>query len=220
MGNNWTYSVDRPLKKSLSEFDSDEYYFLTNRRFLSQKNYTEEIGLMFSKIMKESINRSSHYFEEKFFTDPLPEKGNFSEISSQNGENLLSFIMPALQNAFSRFYINPPSLFTTDYPPIDHNLRPESVESVKDLYPPNKYKSPRLEIFELCFDSDEFLKFISEKLKNNLNILDNFGHIDHYSKIIDIIIDDYVSSKVKFVQDIKDIKSQLRYLKIKKGLQI
>jgi hypothetical protein len=88
------------------------------------------------------------------------------------------------------------------------------------LYPPNKYKSPRLEFFELCFDSDEFLKFLSEKLKKNLNILDNFSYIDHYSKIIDIIIDDYVSGKVKFVQDIKNLKSELRYLKIKKGLQI
>lgn len=206
MENNWTYSVDRPLKKSLSEFDSDEYYFITNRKFLNQKNYTEEIGLMFSKIMKESIKNSSHYFDDTFFTDPLPEKGESAEISSQNGENLLSFIMPALQNTFSRFYINPPSLFYS----VGYSQNDVEV----------KYKNPRLLIFQSSFDADEFLKFLSEKLKNNLNILDNFDHIDHYSKIIDIIIDDYVSGKVKFVQGIKDPKSQLRYLKIKKGLQI
>lgn len=200
------YSVDRPLKKSLSEFDSDEYYFMTNRKFLNQKNYTEEIGLMFSKIMKESIKNSSHYFDDTFFTDPLPEKGESAEISSQNGENLLSFIMPALQNTFSRFYINPPSLFYS----VGYSQNDVEV----------KYKNPRLLIFQSSFDADEFLKFLSEKLKKNLNILDNFSYIDHYSKIIDIIIDDYVSGKVKFVQDIKDLKSQLRYLKIKKGLQI
>jgi len=205
-GNNWTYSVDRPLKKSLSEFDSDEYYFITNRKFLNQKNYTEEIGLMFSKIMKESIKNSSHYFDDTFFTNPLPEKGESAEISSQNGENLLSFIMPALQNTFSRFYINPPSLFYS----VGYSQNDVEV----------KYKNPRLLIFQSSFDADEFLKFLSEKLKKNLNILDNFSYIDHYSKIIDIIIDDYVSGKVKFVQDIKDLKSQLRYLKIKKGLQI
>lgn len=206
MGSNWMYSVDRPLKKSLSEFDSDEYYFITNRKFLNQKNYTEEIGLMFSKIMKESIKNSSHYFDDTFFTDPLPEKGESAEISSQNGENLLSFIMPALQNTFSRFYINPPSLFYS----VGYSQNDVEV----------KYKNPRLLIFQSSFDADEFLKFLSEKLKKNLSILDNFSYIDHYSKIIDIIIDDYVSGKVKFVQDIKDIKSQLRYLKIKKGLQI
>ncbi len=200
------YSVDRPLKKSLSEFDSDEYYFITNRKFLNQKNYTEEIGLMFSKIMKESIKNSSHYFDDTFFTDPLPEKGESAEISSQNGENLLSFIMPALQNTFSRFYINPPSLFYS----VGYSQNDVEV----------KYKNPRLLIFQSSFDADEFLKFLSEKLKKNLNILDNFSYIDHYSKIIDIIIDDYVSGKVKFVQDIKDLKSELRYLKIKKGLQI
>lgn len=205
-GNNWTYSVDRPLKKSLSEFDSDEYYFITNRKFLNQKNYTEEIGLMFSKIMKESIKNSSHYFDDTFFTDSLPEKGESAEISSQNGENLLSFIIPALQNTFSRFYINPPSLFYS----VGYSQNDVEV----------KYKNPRLLIFQSSFDADEFLKFLSEKLKKNLNILDNFSYIDHYSKIIDIIIDDYVSGKVKFVQDIKDLKSQLRYLKIKKGLQI
>lgn len=213
MENNWTYSVDRSLKKSLSEFDSDEYYFLINRKFLTQNNYTEEIGLMFSKIMKESIRTSSHYFEDTFFIDPLPEKGDTTEISSQNGENLLSFVMTALQNAFSRFYINPPSLFT-GHPKID----PEDF--FQDWYPPDGYKNQRLEIFQLCFDSDEFLNFLSQKLRQNLSILDNFSYIDHYSKIIDIIIDDYVSGKVKFVQDIKDLKSQLRYLKIKKGLQI
>lgn len=206
MGSNWMYSVDRPLKKSLSEFDSDEYYFITNRKFLNQKNYTEEIGLMFSKIMKESIKNSSHYFDDTFFTDPLPEKGESAEISSQNGENLLSFIMPALQNTFSRFYINPPSLFYS----VGYSQNDVEV----------KYKNPRLLIFQSSFDADEFLKFLSEKLKKNLNILDNFSYIDHYSKIIDIIIDDYVSGKVKFVQDIKDLKSELRYLKIKKGLQI
>ena len=174
MGSNWMYSVDRPLKKSLSEFDSDEYYFITNRKFLNQKNYTEEIGLMFSKIMKESIKNSSHYFDDTFFTDPLPEKGESAEISSQNGENLLSFIMPALQNTFSRFYINPPSLFYS----VGYSQNDVEV----------KYKNPRLLIFQSSFDADEFLKFLSEKLKKNLNILDNFSYIDHYSKIIDIIV--------------------------------
>lgn len=206
MKGNFTYSIDRPLKKSLSEFDSDEYYFLINRQFFNQKNYTEEIGLMFSEIMKDAIQNSSHYFEDIFFTNPLPEKGEISEVSSKNGENLLSFIIPALQNVFSRFYINPPSLFYS----VGYSQNDVEIE----------YKNPRLQIFQSSFDSGGFLKFLSEKLRKNLNILDDFSHIDHYSKIIDIIIDDYVSSKVKFVQDIKDLKSQLRYLKIKKVLQI
>lgn len=203
--NNFTYSIDRKLKNSLSEFDTEEYYFLINRRFLSQKNYSgreDEIGSLFQKILKDSIKNSHHLFQDDFFIKPLQEKGESNEVNSENGENLLSFIIPALQNVFSRFYINPPSLFIAD---------PVLTKG---------YKNIRLEIFELSFDSDEFLEVLAQKLRQNINILDDFKFLDHYSKIIEIIIDDYVSGKVKEVQKMKDLKSQLRYLKIKKGLQI
>jgi hypothetical protein len=205
MGNSWEYSVDRKLKKSLSEFDKDAYYFLINRNFLNQKNYTEEIGEMFSIILSGVFKNSKNYFQDDFFTNPLPEKGEPQEFTSKNGENLLSFIIPALQNVFSRFWINPPSLFT--------DLQNSSLRS------PN-VRDQRLEIFQLSFDSNEFLEFLAQKLRKNIDILDDFDNLDHYSKIIEIIIDDYVSSKVKFVQGVDDIKAQIRYLKIKKGLEI
>jgi len=202
---NLTYSVDRKLKKSLSEFDKDEYYFLINRNFLNQKNYTEEIGEMFSVILSGVFKNSKNYFQDDFFINPLPEKGDPQGFTSKNGENLLSFIIPALQNVFSRFWINPPSLFT--------DLQNSSLRS-------SNVRDQRLEIFQLSFDSNEFLEFLAQKLRKNIDILDDFDNLDHYSKIIEIIIDDYVSSKVKFVQGVGDIKAQIRYLKIKKGLEI
>jgi hypothetical protein len=101
-------------------------------------------------------------------------------------DNILSLVIPFIRKVYSKFFINIPSLFSDG----------------------------RLKIFQYKFNLNEIVPFFKDKISKNLHILDDFENIDRYSNILSIICEDFVAMKISEVQEISDIKSTLRDLKI------
>ena len=83
-------------------------------------------------------------------------------------------------------------------------------------------KNHRLELFQLQFELEDFLKFLSNKFKKNHNILDDFENLDKYSELLTLIVEEYKASKVSFVASVHsgEIESEIRDIKLTRHLSI
>ena len=132
-------------------------------------------------------------FDNPIFT----EKRNKTEENPE-GNHLLEYILPTIRRAYSKFFLNPPSILVS------------SVE--------NK----RLELFQLQFNLVEFLTFLSDKYIKNHNKLNDFKNLDTDSEILTLIVEDYIASKISYISSMhaSDIPVEIRDIKISKHLNI
>lgn len=174
--------------KSLSEFDNDALYTALTRGVRDEKDLSHLMDLY-----KDTTKLHYSLFDDDIFI----QKKNISE-DNPDGNNLLEYILPSVTRVYSKFFINPPSIFS------------------------NSNFLPRLELFQLQFNLQEFLIFLSKKFKSNHNCLSDFENLDTDSEILTLIVEDYVASKVSFVTSINnsEIQKEIRNIKISKHLEI
>jgi hypothetical protein len=174
--------------KSLIELDNDALYNALCRGVRE----TQDISHL-KDLYKDTT--TIHY---KLFDDPIfTKKKNITE-ENPDGNNLLEYILPSVTRAYSKFFINPPSIFL------------------------NSNYLIRLELFQLQFNLNEFLDVLSTKFKSNHECLRDFKNLDTDSEILTLIVEDYVASKVSYVTSVKnsDIQKEIRDIKISRQLEI
>jgi len=140
------------------------------------------------ELYQDACRIHYHLFEDDFFKQRF-----FSTDEDKDGDNILTFILPAIRRVFVTFFMNVPTLFENDL--------------------------KRKELFQLQFDLEEFLKELTDKLKNNITILDNFKNLDKGSEILQLIVNDYVSSKIKKSR-VNNPTQAIREIKLEKHLKI
>jgi len=174
--------------KSLKEFDDDNLY----NALCKGLSHPDDISHL-KDLFKDTTCLHYHLFDDPIFT----EKRNKTEDNPE-GNHLLEYILPTIRRAYSKFFINPPSMLVS------------SVE--------NK----RLELFKLQFNLVEFLTFLSEKFINNYDKLEDFKNLDTDSEILTLIVEDYIASKISYISSMhaSDIPVEIRDIKISKHLNI
>jgi len=174
--------------KSLKEFDNDILYDALCKG-INDPNHVSHL----KDLYKDTTSLYHHLFDNPVFT----EMKNKTE-ENPDGNNLLEYILPTVKRAYSKFFINTPTIFNN----INANFR--------------------LELFQLQFNLQEFLKFISEKFIKNHSALDDFKNLDTDSEILTLIVEDYMASKISYVASVKqvDIQKEIRDIKISKHLEI
>lgn len=170
---------------------------------LQEYDNDEVYGVMLQGIIGSTLNDQLlglyqdtcrihyHLFEDDFFKQKF-----FSSDDDKDGSlnwQILSYILPSVRRVFVTFFMNVPTLFEND--------------------------PKRKELFQLQFDLEEFLTELSNKLKNNITILDNFKNLDRGSEILQLIVNDYVASKIKKSR-VNNPTQAIREIKIEKHLKI
>ena len=180
--------MDFKDSKSLKEFDNDRLYDAMCKGI----SHPDDISHL-KDLYKDTTLLHYHLFDNPIFT----EKRNKTEENPE-GNHLLEYILPTIRRAYSKFFINPPSILVS------------SVE--------NK----RLELFQLQFNLVEFLTFLSDKYIKNHNKLNDFKNLDTDSEILTLIVEDYIASKISYISSMhaSDIPVEIRDIKISKHLNI
>ena len=180
--------MDFKDSKSLKEFDNNVLYDALCKGL----SHPDDI-LHLKELYKDTTTLHYHLFDDSIFT----EKRNKTEDNPE-GSNLLEYILPTIRRAYSKFFINPPSMLVS------------SIES------------KRLELFQLQFNLVEFLTFISDKFKKNHNILNDFKNLDTDGEILTLIVEDYIASKISYILslNVSNIQKEIRDVKISKQLDI
>lgn len=153
---------------------------------------TAEHSERLTSLFEQALNNYDYLFADDIF------------IKVNDDQHcLLEYILPAIRKAYYTFFINLPSLFTHQY---------TSTQG----------KNNRLELFQLQFELEDFLKFLSTKFKKNHNILDDFENLDKYSELLTLIVEEYKASKVSFVASVNssEIESEIRDIKLTRHLSI
>jgi hypothetical protein len=173
---------------SLKELNNDDLYEVLCRGVREEQNVNH-----LKDLYKDTTTLHYRLFDDPIFT----ERKNKTEENPE-GNNLIEYILPSLTRVYSKFFINPPSIFL------------------------NSNYLPRLELFQLQFNLIEFLEVLSKKFKKNYECLKDFKNLDTDSEILTLIVEDYVASKVSYVTSIKnsDIQKEVRNIKISKHLEI
>lgn len=127
------------------------------------------------------------------FEDDFFKQNFISSDENKDGNNILSYILPSVRRVFVTFFMDVPTLFEND--------------------------PKRKELFQIQFDLEEFLIELSNKLKNNITILDNFKNLDRGSEILQLIVNDYVASKIKKSR-VNNTTQAIREIKLEKHLKI
>ena len=180
--------MDFKDSKSLKEFDNDRLYDALCKGI----SHPDDISHL-KDLYKDTTLLHYHFFDDPIFT----EKRNKTEDNPE-GNHLLEYILPTIRRAYSKFFLNPPSILVS------------SVE--------NK----RLELFQLQFNLVEFLTFLSDKYIKNHNKLNDFKNLDTDSEILTLIVEDYIASKISYISSMhaSDIPVEIRDIKISKHLNI
>jgi len=166
--------------------------------------------------MSSQINNIRYYLRgleenhtlvlEEFFMDccfkffPILEKGRIFEIDPT--QNLEDYILSTIKKVYVRFFIDIPEIF--------------SLSSVLSSDPEVILHDKKcLELFQLSFDLEEFLEFMVQKLISSFESIKQFENLHTSTTILNLIVDDYVASKIKKSRVNNPLK-MIRHLKIKK----
>lgn len=172
---------------------------MMNFNSLQDNDNDEVYGVMLQGIIESSLSdqllglyQDTCRIHYHLFEDDFFKQKFFSS-EDKDGDNILSYILPSVRRVFVTFFMNVPTLFEND--------------------------PKRKELFQLQFDLEEFLTELSNKLKNNITILDNFKNLDRGSEILQLIVNDYVASKIKKSR-VNNPTQVIREIKIEKHLKI
>lgn len=124
---------------------------------------------------------------------------NHSELFSDDfwfedldGDFPIEYVLPAIRRVFASFFIQIPPLLKND--------------------------ERRVELFQLQFNLEEFLKEVSTK-SQTVKKLSDFEHIDKASTILQLIVDNYVGGKIKLTR-VDNLTQTIREIKLEKHLKI
>lgn len=128
----------------------------------------------------------------KLFDDPI------FYVENDDNQKPIEYILPTIRKAYHLFFIEPPMLLNSDF------------------------KRSHLELFQLQFNLKEFLEFISKKYITNHKCLDDFKNLDNISEILSLAVNDYLSEKLSYINNISksDILKELRDDKLTKKLKL
>jgi hypothetical protein len=115
------------------------------------------------------------------------EISGFKSIYEEDGD-IIDLILPSFRRVWGNIYTKPPTLL----------------------------KDKKLELFILSFDIDEFLNYLKDMFIKTKDCLTEFEYIDRTPNHLQLIVDNYIAYLVKKVLDCKDVKEEIRNLKIKK----
>jgi hypothetical protein len=113
----------------------------------------------------------------------------FTEL---DGDYPIEYVLPAVRRVFASFFIQIPPLLGSD--------------------------QKRVELFQLQFNLEEFLIEVSNKIKT-IERLSDFEHIDKASTVLQLIVDNYVSGKIKMTR-VDNLTQTIREIKLEKHLKI
>ena len=165
-------------------------------RVTKDKQYRESIIDYLCSGIKESSN----------FRDSIEYIINNKLASIKDGnlyedEDDISFlILPSFRRVWAKVYIDIPTIFNV----------PEKVSSVAG-YIPDK----RLELYQLSFNIDEFIDYLSEMFDKCIDLLKDFKYLDKTNETLTLIVDNYVAMLVHKVTTCDNIEQEIRDLKIK-----
>ena len=110
-----------------------------------------------------------------------------------DGENdTIELILPTIRLVWSKFFVNYPSIFQS--------------------------KLDKLELYQLMFNIDEFIDYLIDMFIKSKSLLLNFENLDRTSETLTLIVNNYVAMIVKRALESKDVKREIRDIKINKIL--
>lgn len=114
---------------------------------------------------------------------------NYSDLFSDFDSDSLTYVLPSIRRVYSLMFIDIPPIFNND--------------------------PDRLELFKLSFDLDEFVKYLHDIVIDKSDVLDFFENLDVRSEFLMLVVQNYVSGKIKLTRT-NDVKFLLREFKLKK----
>ena len=85
--------------------------------------------------------------------------------------------------------------------------------------PPTLLKDERLELFQLLFSPSGFMEYLAETLPRSKGMLESMEYIDRGAETVSLIVDNYIAKNVKLSRESKDIRQEIRNLRIEKTLR-
>ena len=111
--------------------------------------------------------------------------------------NYLSYILPSVRRVYVEIFIKE-----------------------KEIFKPKHEVNQKCEqLFKLLFDLEDFLKYLSEKLKNNYDKLDDLEFLDSKAEILYLIVQNYVSGLLKRCR-VSNPTEEIRNIKLERDLKI
>jgi len=124
------------MENPLLKYDSDDYYSALTSKI--ENNHAIKI----KELLKETIHKYGDLFTDEFFKSKLISKkksvSSKFRVYEQNGtqinvgqredeinieDDLFSLILPFIRRAYSKFFINPPSIFDKTLVNLDQSGR-------------------------------------------------------------------------------------------------
>ncbi len=96
------------------------------------------------------------------------------------------------------------------------------LPSIKRLWcnifinPPQMLKGQKLELFQLSFEIDHFIEYLTNILPKVKESLIHFDKLDRTSETLTLIVDNYIAYLFEKSRESKDVIQEIRDLKIKR----
>jgi hypothetical protein len=136
--------------------------------------------------MLEGVSSDEHRLR---LSELLKSTCDYSGLFSDFDSELLTYILPSVRRVYSLMFIDTPPIFSND--------------------------PDRLELFKLSFDLDEFVKYLHDIVIDKSDVLDFFENLDVRSEFLMLVVQNYVSGKIKLTRT-NNVKQLLREFKLKK----
>lgn len=85
--------------------------------------------------------------------------------------------------------------------------------------PPTLLKDERLELFQLLFSPHGFMEYLAETLPKSKGMLESMEYLDRGAETVSLVVDNYIAKNVKLSRESKDIRQEIRQLRIEKALR-
>jgi len=109
----------------------------------------------------------------------------------EDEDDILDLVLPAFRRAWGKTFATPPTLL----------------------------KEERLELFQLLFSPQGFMEYLAETLPKSKGMLESMEYLDRGAETVSLIVDNYIAKNVKLSRESKDIKQEIRNLRIEKTLR-
>jgi hypothetical protein len=121
----------------------------------------------------------------------------FYQKEDGSNSNYVSYILPAVRRVYAEIFIKEKEIFK----------------------PKNEINEKCEQLFKLLFDLEDFLKYLSVKLKNNYDKLDDLEFLDSKAEILHLIVQNYVAGLLKRCR-ISNPTKEIRNIKLERDLKI
>ena len=109
----------------------------------------------------------------------------------ESEDDILDLVLPAFRRAWGKTFATPPTLL----------------------------KEERLELFQLLFSPMGFMVYLAEALPKSKGMLEPMEYLDRGAETVSLVVDNYIAKNVKLSRESKDIRQEIRNLRIEKTLR-